>query len=155
MEITGRPLTFLSRLLSPRCLFICFNSKFNLEIRSLTRRLLISSFVSPGPLPPIPPVNLDMAVFLVASLGRIYFSCASSTWIFPSLVTALLANMSRISWLLSMIFNSVKSVRLFTCAGVSSLLKINRFEPVRRHWSTISLSFPFLIKKRGSAFFTR
>ncbi len=32
-------------------------------ILSLTRLRLISSFVSPGPVPPIPPVSLDMAVF--------------------------------------------------------------------------------------------
>ncbi len=153
MEMTGNPLAFRSLRRSSRCRLISFNSLFSLAIRSLTRRRLISNLVSPGPLPPIPPVNLDMAVFLVASLGSRYLNWASSTWILPSLVTALLANISRMSWLRSMIFNSVSSVKLFTCAGVNSLSKIKRLEPVWRHLRTSSLSFPFPIRWRGFAFF--
>ena len=120
METTGSPA--LSRLdlrvLRPVWMFFMpFSSRW---ILSLTRRRLISSFVSPGPLPPIPPVSRDMAVFFSMSRGSRYWSWASSTWILPSRLWARWAKMSRMSWGRLMIFSSVKSVIERICAGVSS-----------------------------------
>ena len=52
--------------------------------RSLARRRPISSFVSPGPRPPMPPVRRESESSFWARRGRLYLSCASSTWSLPS-----------------------------------------------------------------------
>src|SRR3972149_2179450 len=88
MDIIGTPLAALLRLRSslPRLkLLSCFSRWL---ILSCTRRLSTSSFVSPWPLPPIPPASLERAVPLPVSLEKRYFNCASSTCTFPSLLCA-------------------------------------------------------------------
>ena len=64
-------------------------------IRDLMVRLSISSFVSPGPLVPIPPPRRESSAPFPVSLGSQYCSCASSTWSLPSRVAARCAKMSR------------------------------------------------------------
>ena len=86
-------------------------------MRSRTLRRSTSSFISPGPRPPMPPMSRDMAVPFPARRGRRYLSWASSTWTFPSRLWARRAKMSRMSWVRSMTLSSVASAILFCCDG--------------------------------------
>ena len=88
MEITVKPLLLRFARCCCRCFLTNDNEFSRRDIRSRTRLRFISSFVSPGPRPPIPPVRRDMAVFYVISRGSIYLSWASSTLSFPSFVWA-------------------------------------------------------------------
>ena len=88
----------------------CFSRR---AILSLTLLLSTSSFISPGPLPPIPPINRDMAVPLPVNFGSLYLNWASSTWTLPSLLCARLAKISKINCERSMTFNSVMSLMAF------------------------------------------
>ena len=70
MEMIVRPLLLRFALCCFRCFLTSDNAFSSRDIRFRTRLRFISSFVSPGPRPPIPPVKRDIAVFLVISRGR-------------------------------------------------------------------------------------
>jgi len=87
------------------------SSFFRRLIRSRIKRRSISSFFSPGPLVPIPPPRRERELRSPTSLAARYFSCANSTWIFPSLLTALPAKISKINSVRSTILHSSSSSR--------------------------------------------
>ena len=76
-------------------------------MRSRARRRSISSLVSPGPRPPMPPVRRDSIVSFSMQARQRYWSCASSTCSLPSRLCARCAKMSRISCVRSMTLRSV------------------------------------------------
>ena len=140
---TGIWLLLLCSLVTSRCFLTSFNSRFSCAIRLLIRRRSISSFFSPGPLVPIPPPSLDIALPQPVSLVCWYLSCASSTCILPSLVDALAAKISRMIRVLSITFTSSSSCRFFICAGDNSS---SHTIPVARNSQIIffnSSIFPF------------
>ena len=125
-----------------RCFLTSFNSRFNCAIRSLIRRLSISNFFSPGPLVPIPPPSLDMERPRPVRRLSLYFNCASSTWIFPSLVVALAAKISRIISVRSMTFVSNICSKFLSCAGDNSSSQTIPVAPSSAIMSAISCTFP-------------
>ena len=76
----GRACAGAARAASPSCLSWCSRC----VTRSFARRRPISSFVSPGPRPPMPPVSRERLSSFCARRGIAYLSCASSTWSLPS-----------------------------------------------------------------------
>ena len=66
-------------------------------MRRRARRRSVSSCVSPGPRVPTPPPSRSRCCHIPRMRGRLYSSCASSTWSLPSALTACCAKMSRIS----------------------------------------------------------
>ena len=66
-------------------------------IRRRAMRRSDSSCDSPGPLVPMPPPRRSRCCHMPRMRGRLYSSCASSTWSLPSAVRACWAKMSRIS----------------------------------------------------------
>ena len=60
-------------------------------------RRSVSSCDSPGPRVPTPPPSRSRCCHMPRIRGRLYSSCASSTWSLPSALTACWAKMSRIS----------------------------------------------------------
>ena len=106
-----------------RCLPSCFSWRSRCVTRSFARRRPISSFVSPGPRPPMPPVRRESESSFWARRGIAYFSCASSTWSLPSRLSARWAKMSRMSCVRSMTLRSVCLAMPLACAGVSSRSK--------------------------------
>ncbi len=155
IEITESSFFFRFAFCCLRCFITRRRAFSSRTIRSRTRRLFISSLVSPGPRPPIPPVNLDMAVFFAIRRGSRYFNCASSTWSLPSLVCARWAKISRISWVLSITFISVRSVIERICEGFNSWSKIIRVAPFVSARIVSSSSFPRPIRNLESTFFRR
>ena len=119
-------------------------------MRSRTRRRSTSSFVSPGPRPPIPPARRESEVSRCARRGSRYPSCASSTWSLPSRVEARWAKMSRISWVRSITRRSRRSARLRAWLGVRSPSKITRSTSSWKQRITSSWSLPAPITVRGS-----
>ena len=120
-------------------------------MRSRTRRRSISSLVSPGPRPPMPPARRESEVSRCARRGSRYLSCASSTWSLPSRVEARCAKMSRISWVRSMTRRSSRSARLPRLAGRRGRRRRSRGR--RPRWKqriTSSWSLPAPITVRGS-----
>ena len=93
--------------------------------RSFARRRPISSLVSPGPRPPMPPVRRERESSFCARRGMLYFSCASSTCSLPSRLSARCAKMSRISWVRSMTLRSLSFAIDESCTGVRSRSKIS------------------------------
>ena len=67
------------------------------EMRRRASRRSVSSCDSPGPRVPTPPPRRSRCCHMPRMRGRLYSSCASSTWSFPSAVVACWAKMSRIS----------------------------------------------------------
>ena len=65
--------------------------------RRRASRRSVSSCDSPGPRVPTPPPRRSRCCHMPRIRGRLYSSCASSTWSFPSALTACWAKMSRIS----------------------------------------------------------
>ena len=122
--------------------FTCSSSFFNWEIRSLIRRLSISNFFSPGPLVPIPPPSLDIEFPSPVKRAALYRSCANSTCIFPSLVFALAAKISKITIVLSMILHCNSLSRLLICDGDSSSSQTIPVAPYPSIIMRISSSFP-------------
>ncbi len=142
MDTMGIDASDLFRFRSLRAWLSAFSSRSRRAILSRTRLLSISSFISPGPRPPIPPISLDMTLPFPVNRGNRYFSCASSTCTFPSLLWARRAKMSRISWERSITFNSVSSPIAFTWEGFSSWSKMSRVAPLLRALMTSSFNFP-------------
>ena len=95
-------------------------------MRSRTRRRSISSFVSPGPRPPMPPASRESESSLWASRGSRYLSWASSTWSLPSALCARWAKMSRMSWVRSSTLRLVSSAMCRLCDGLRSWSKTRR-----------------------------
>ena len=83
-------------------------------------RRSISSFVSPGPRPPIPPASRDSESSRPTRRGYRYLSWASSTCSLPSALWARWAKMSRMSWVRSSTFMLVASATPRACEGLSS-----------------------------------
>ena len=67
------------------------------ETRVRARRRSVSSWLSPGPRVPTPPPRRSRCCHMPRMRGRLYSSCASSTWSLPSELRACCAKMSRIS----------------------------------------------------------
>ncbi len=145
MGIAFRPL-----LWRPLVLFTFFNSSFIFFILSLILLLSTSSFVSPGPLVPIPPPNLDRAKPLPTSLGRRYCNCASSTWSLPSFVLALWAKISRISSVRSSTLTPITFSKFLTWAGVRSSSEITVSIPSARQRPLSSSALPLPIRYAAS-----
>ena len=120
-----------------------WSSDFNWLIRSWIRLLSTSSFVSPGPLVPIPPPSLDREFLSPTRRTARYLNCASSTWIFPSLVFARAAKISRMIIVRSMTFVSRASSRFFNCAGESSSSQTTPVAPDSQTISFNSWILPF------------
>ena len=135
----------LSRWLriSSLCFCTCSSCSFSWPIRLWISRRSISSFFSPGPRVPMPPPRRDSEARIPTSLAARYFNCASSTWIFPSLVFARCAKMSRITMVLSITLHSSSCSRLFSCAGESSSSQITPVASKSYNNSFSSSSFPF------------
>ena len=142
IDTTGREFFSLFALCISRACSAFFSLLFKNAILSLIRLLSISSFVSPGPLPPIPPVSLDKESSFAPSRGRIYLSWASSTRILPSLLFARLAKISSISWVLSNILSSVNSETALDWDGDKLLSKTIYSAPLSSALITASLSLP-------------
>ena len=66
-------------------------------MRRRASRRSVSSCDSPGPRVPTPPPRRSRCCHMPRMRGRLYSSCASSTWSLPSALTACWAKMSRIS----------------------------------------------------------
>ena len=66
-------------------------------MRRRASRRSVSSCDSPGPRVPTPPPSRSRCCHMPRMRGRLYSSCASSTWSLPSALTACWAKMSRIS----------------------------------------------------------
>ena len=131
--------------INSRCCSTSRSSFFNLLIRSRIKRLSISSFFSPGPLVPIPPPSLDNEFPSPIRRDALYFNCASSTCILPSLDTALAAKISRINSVRSMILHPNSCSRFFNCTDVSSSSQIIPVASVSHNSSLSSVIFPFPI----------
>ena len=106
------------------------------------RRRSVSSFVSPGPLVPMPPPSRDSAAPAPTSRGSRYLSCASSTCSLPSRVRARRAKMSRISCVRSMTFRPTIFSISRSCAGVSSVSNTTTSTPVSAHDAASTSIFP-------------
>ena len=72
-------------------------------------RRSVSSFVSPGPLVPIPPPKRDKYFPWPTRRGNKYSSWANSTCSFPYFDRARKAKMSKISWTRSITGTTIKS----------------------------------------------
>ena len=142
IAITG--ILFFSLLALIICLCCCtsLSSLRSCAIRSFISLLSISSFFSPGPLVPIPPPRRDIDFPSPESLLSLYLSCASSTWIFPSLVAALAANISRMTSVRSITFVSRYCSKFLSCAGDSSSSQTMPVAPVLSTSCAISATFP-------------
>ena len=94
-------------------------SRSSVTRRRASRRS-VSSCDSPGPRVPTPPPSRSRCCHIPRMRGRLYSSCASSTWSFPSALTACWAKMSRISCVRSTTraWSAFSSVRC--CDGLSS-----------------------------------
>ena len=86
---SGRP----PALLATRCA-LAASSVRSRRLRSETRvrasRRSLSSWLSPGPLVPTPPPSRSRCCHIPRMRGRLYSSCASSTWSFPSALARML-----------------------------------------------------------------
>ena len=150
MATTGTSLRVRWRRRSAR-FFPRFFSSFSSRVtRSRARRRPISSFVSPGPRPPMPPVRRLSASSRWPSRGSVYFSCASSTCSLPSRVSARCAKMSRMSCVRSMTFRSVVAAIALACAGVRSQSKISVSMSCSMARITTSSSLPLPSTNLGS-----
>ena len=94
-------LFFLAYLFISLCLCDFSSLWFNLLILLPISLLSVSSWVSPGPLNPIPPFCLSRWVQPLISLVDRCFNWASSTWSLPMWDDALVAKISRINSVLS------------------------------------------------------
>ena len=120
---------------------MCLSSRRSLAIREAIRRRSVSSLVSPGPRPPMPPpceptrppAWRDRLPPQPRSRCLPYSSCASSTCALPSLDLACWAKMSRISAVRSTTLTLTRSSRLRSCDGLSSPSQITVSAPV---WAT-------------------
>ena len=119
---------------------------FNRLILWPIRRLSVSSWVSPGPLRPIPPFCLSRWVHPLISLVERWFNWASSTWSLPMCVVALDANISNISSVLSMTLTLSFSSRFLACDAESWWLTITSSAHEDSTKILISSNLPLLIK---------
>ncbi len=120
-------------------------------MRSRARRRSTSSFVSPGPRPPMPPARRDISTPEPVRRGSTYLSCASSTWILPSRLCARWAKMSRMSCDRSTTLRSVAELIDRTCAGERSRSKMIMSTPSCVACTSSSLSLPLPTSVRGSS----
>src|SRR5206468_3371906 len=79
----------------------CLSRLRRIVTRRRARRRSVSSWDSPGPRVPTPPPRRSRCFHRPRMRGRLYSSCASSTWSLPSADTACWAKMSRMSWVRS------------------------------------------------------
>ena len=107
-------------LVTSLCCRTSDNSLFNWESLVLIKRRSISNFFSPGPLVPIPPPRRDSEIPNPVKRLKRYRSCANSTCIFPSLVEALAAKISKIISVRSITLQSNSRSMLRSCAGDNS-----------------------------------
>ena len=105
-------LFFLEYLFISFCLCDFSNLSLSLLILLPISLLSVSSWVSPGPLKPIPPFCLSRCVQPLISLVERCFNWASSTCNLPIWDDALEANISRISSVLSITLLSVSYTHL-------------------------------------------
>src|SRR5439155_423486 len=87
------------------------------EMRGRASRRSVSSCDSPGPRVPTPPPSRSRCCHIPRMRGRLYSSCASSTWSFPSAETACWAKMSRMSCVRSTTRTPSAFSRERRCAG--------------------------------------
>ena len=129
-------------------------------IRRFASRRSVSSCDSPGPRVPTPPPTLAVppppacrsrCFHMPRMRGRLYSSCASSTWSFPSAETACWAKMSRISCVRSTTRaeSASSSARCWTGSSSSSTSSTSAWS--RAYASFSSSSFPLPTYRRGSA----
>ena len=104
----------------------------------------------PGPRVPTPPPSRSRCCHMPRMRGRLYSSCASSTWSFPSELRACCAKMSRISCVRSTtrVFSASSSVRC--CVGLSSSSTSSTSAAASANDCFSSASFPFPTNVRGS-----
>src|SRR5439155_1043149 len=106
-------------------------------MRRRAMRRSLSSCDSPGPRVPTPPPRRSRCCHMPRMRGRLYSSCASSTWSFPSALTACWAKMSRISWVRSTTRaeSAFSSVRC--CTGSSSSSTSSTIPSESRHEAVV------------------
>ncbi len=95
-------------------------------MRTEIRRLSVSSWVSPGPLKPIPPFCRSRCVQPLTSRVDKCLSCANSTCNFPSNELALREKISKIKPVRSITWHSRSFSKLRSCEGESSAEKITK-----------------------------
>jgi len=94
--------------------------RLSAAMRSRASRRSVSIWVSPGPRVPIPPPSRSRCDHRPRIRARLYSSCASSTWSFPSAVWAWEAKMSRMIAVRSMTGIPSSPSRLRSWRGDSS-----------------------------------
>ena len=113
-------------------------------------RRSVSSFVSPGPLVPIPPPRRERESPCPMIRGSVYCSCASSTCSLPSFVCARCAKISKINAVLSRTLMPNACSRFRCWAGDNSSSNTQRSMSSCWAYKARSLTLPRPIKKPGS-----
>ncbi len=129
------------------------SSRLSSAMRVRASRRSVSSWVSPGPLVPMPPPRRSRCLHRPLNLGRRYSICASSTWSLPSRVCACMAKMSRMSAVRSTTLTSpmIRS-RLACCEGVRSSSNTTRVASRSRAMRATSSALPEPMNVRGFGF---
>ena len=114
-------------------------------------RRSVSSCDSPGPRVPTPPPRRSRCCHMPRMRGRLYSSCASSTWSLPSALTACCAKMSRISCVRSITRAPSASSRKRCCTGSSSssTSRLSASASSKSSFSSSSLPLPTYVRCAG------